>query len=112
MSAVQALVERGRRVPADCAVVGYDDISFASLTTPPLTTVRQNCREGAKRLVDNLMRAIGRERPSSVVLATELIVRASSQRERYRKLPSIRAKRMPGPARARRGRRDDGAAQG
>ena len=101
MGAVQALVERGRRVPADCAVVGYDDIPFASLTTPPLTTVRQNCREGAKQLVDNLMRAINRERPSSAVLPTELVVRASSQRERYRKLPSIRPKRKLGSAHAR-----------
>ena len=109
MSAVQALVERGLRVPADCAVVGYDDIPFASLTTPPLTTVRQNCREGAKQLVDKLMRAINRERPSSAVLPTEIVVRASSQRERYRKLPSIRAKRLPGSVRARRGRRDGGA---
>lgn len=111
MSAVQALVERGRRVPADCAVVGYDDIPFAALTTPPLTTVRQNCRGGAKQLVDNLMRAINRERPSSAVLPTELIVRMSSQRERYRKLPSIRARRASDSIRARHGRRDDGAAQ-
>jgi DNA-binding LacI/PurR family transcriptional regulator len=110
MSAVQALAERGLRVPADCAVVGYDDIPFASLTTPPLTTVRQNYREGAKLLVDNFMRAIGRERPSSAVLPTELVVRASSQRERYRELPSIGAKRASGAARARRGRRERGAA--
>jgi DNA-binding LacI/PurR family transcriptional regulator len=105
MSAVQALVERGLRVPADCAVVGYDDIPFASLTTPPLSTVRQNCREGAKVLVDNLMRAIGRERPASAVLPTKIVVRASSQRERYRKLPSIRAKRASGAVRSRRGER-------
>ena len=111
MSAMQALNERGLSVPADCAVVGYDDIPFASFTTPPLTTVRQNCREGARRLVESLMRAIGRERPSSTVLPTEIVVRASSQRERYRKLPSIRAQRASGPARLRHHRRDDGAAQ-
>jgi DNA-binding LacI/PurR family transcriptional regulator len=105
MSAVQALIERGLRVPADGAVVGDDDIPVASLSTPSLTTVRQNCREGAKQLVENLMRAIGRERPSSVVIPTELVVRASSQRERYRKLSSIRARK------AVRQRRRDGAAQ-
>ena len=111
MSAVQALVERGRRVPADCAVVGYDDIPFASLTTPPLTTVRQNCHDGAKQLVANLMRAINRERPASAVLLTEIVVRASSQRERYRKLPSTGAKRASGPVRRGPGKRDGGAAQ-
>lgn len=112
MSAVQALVERGLRVPADCAVVGYDDIPFASLTTPPLTTVRQNCREGATQLVENLMRAINRERPSSIVLPTEIVARASSQRALHRNLSSIRStKRASGSARARHGARDDGAAQ-
>jgi hypothetical protein len=98
-------------VPVDCAVVGYDDIPFASLTTPPLTTVRQNCREGAKQLVDSLMRAINRERPSSAVLPTEIVVRASSQRQRYRELPAIRVKRPAGSVRARRGRRAGSAAQ-
>jgi DNA-binding LacI/PurR family transcriptional regulator len=111
MSAVQALLERGRRVPADCAVVGYDDIPFASLVTPPLTTVRQNCREGARQLVDNLMRAIGGERPSSAVLPTQIVVRASSQRERYLRLPSIRARRASGSMRSGHGRRDRGAAR-
>jgi len=111
ISAVQALVERGLRVPADCAVVGYDDIPFASLTTPPLTTVRQNCREGAKQLVDTLMRVVNRERPASVVLPTDIVVRASSQRERYRKLPTIRGKRARGSVQLRSRRRDDGAGQ-
>jgi DNA-binding LacI/PurR family transcriptional regulator len=105
MSAVQALAERGLRVPADCAIVGYDDIPLASLTTPPLTTVRQNCRDGARLLVANLMRAIARERPSSTVLPTELIVRASSQRERYglgsdvTVKPAQTTSRAPRPAR-------------
>jgi DNA-binding LacI/PurR family transcriptional regulator len=105
MSAMQALVERGLRVPVDCAVVGYDDIPFASLVTPPLTTVRQNCRQGAKLLVEKLMRAIDRERPSSAVLATEIVVRASSQRERYRQLPSIRPKIAASVTLSRPGRR-------
>jgi DNA-binding LacI/PurR family transcriptional regulator len=109
MSAMQALVERGLRVPADCAVVGYDDIPFASLVTPALTTMRQNCREGAKLLVDNLMRAIDRDRPVSAVLEAELVVRASSQRERYRQLPSIRAKRVSSVTSSRPGRRGRGA---
>jgi DNA-binding LacI/PurR family transcriptional regulator len=103
MSAVQALAERGLRVPADCAVVGYDDIAFASLTTPPLTTIRQNCRDGAKLLVDNLMRAIAREQPSSAVLPTELVARASSRRQRVGSdvtvKPAQMTSRAPRPAR-------------
>jgi len=53
------------------------------------------------------MWAINRERPSSAVLPSEIIVRASSQRERYRKLPSIPGKRASGSARSRHGRRND-----
>ena len=92
MSAIRALSERGRKVPADVAIVGYDDIPFAAYTTPPLTTIRQDCQTGARLLVDKLMRAIGREGIDSAVIPTELVVRASSLRERYRALPTIDAK--------------------
>jgi DNA-binding LacI/PurR family transcriptional regulator len=76
-------------VPADVAIVGFDDIPFAAFTSPPLTTVRQNCHVGARMLVDKLMRAIRQERNDSVVIPTELVVRASSLREHYRALPAI-----------------------
>jgi LacI family transcriptional regulator len=39
MGALQACREMGRRVPDDCAVIGFDNIRFASMTDPSLTTV-------------------------------------------------------------------------
>jgi DNA-binding LacI/PurR family transcriptional regulator len=39
--ALLVLRERGRRVPADVIVVGFDDSSAALASRPPLTTVRQ-----------------------------------------------------------------------
>jgi LacI family transcriptional regulator len=39
--AIRALSERGRRVPDDCSVVGFDDIPMATLASPSLTTIRQ-----------------------------------------------------------------------
>jgi LacI family transcriptional regulator len=39
LGAIQACHELGRRVPDDCAVVGFDNIQFAGLVTPALTTV-------------------------------------------------------------------------
>jgi DNA-binding LacI/PurR family transcriptional regulator len=98
MSAMRALIERNRKVPADVAIVGFDDIPFAAFTSPPLTTIRQNCHAGARLLVEKLMRAIRHERNESVVLPTELVVRASSLREHYRALPTLRPARQANAA--------------
>ncbi|MFQ5707155.1 MAG: LacI family DNA-binding transcriptional regulator [bacterium] len=38
---IKALRERGRSVPEDVSVVGYDDLPIASFFDPPLTTIRQ-----------------------------------------------------------------------
>jgi DNA-binding LacI/PurR family transcriptional regulator len=96
MGAMRALAERGRKVPADVAVVGFDDIPFAAHITPPLTTMRQDCRAGARLLVESLLRIIRHERASTVVIPTQLVVRASSLREHYRALPATRDARRRG----------------
>ena len=45
LGAVQAARELGLRVPEDLSVVGFDDVEYAVMGHPRLTTVRQPCYE-------------------------------------------------------------------
>ncbi|MDD3796109.1 MAG: LacI family DNA-binding transcriptional regulator [Lachnospiraceae bacterium] len=40
LGAMKAMSECGIRVPEDISVVGFDDLSFSSISNPPLTTLR------------------------------------------------------------------------
>ncbi len=77
--ALAALREQGRRVPEDVAVGGFDDSAVAASTHPLLTTVRQPLERVAQETVRMLLELIdGGERPESVVLPTELVIRESA----------------------------------
>ncbi len=78
MEAISGLRERGRRVPEDCAVVGYDDIVVARYYHPSLTTIRQPVTTGGEALVEALLKILDGRRVASQILPTELIVRESS----------------------------------
>jgi LacI family transcriptional regulator len=41
LGVLQEMTQRGIRVPADIAIVGYDDIEFAAAAAVPLSSVRQ-----------------------------------------------------------------------
>jgi LacI family transcriptional regulator len=45
LGALEAARSSGRRVPTDLSIVGFDDIPFAALANPPLTTVGQPIRQ-------------------------------------------------------------------
>lgn len=75
----RALHERGLPVPGAMSVVGFDDMPFAALITPALTTVRQPLREMGRVATKMLLRLIAGEPVDSVrvELATPLMVRDS-----------------------------------
>jgi DNA-binding LacI/PurR family transcriptional regulator len=76
---LRALSERGRRVPHDVSVIGFDDVPEAAYFTPPLTTVRPDFAALARAGLDLLlaqMDGAGAE-PGQVVIAPRLIVRES-----------------------------------
>jgi LacI family transcriptional regulator len=75
----RALYQHGLRVPDDMSVVGFDDLPYAALVTPALTTVRQPLLEMGRVATTMLLRLIAGEEVESVrvELATPLIVRES-----------------------------------
>ena len=77
---MQVLHQHGRRVPEDVAVVGYDDIEWASHSNPPLSTVRQPIARAGAELVDALLQTIAGSRVTPRTLPVELVVRASTAR--------------------------------
>jgi LacI family transcriptional regulator, galactose operon repressor len=76
----QEAAARGLRIPDDLSVVGFDDIAFSELTTPPLTTVRQPLARMAAEAVRLLLDAEDGipGPPPRVELATHLVVRGST----------------------------------
>jgi DNA-binding LacI/PurR family transcriptional regulator len=77
MAALQVIAQRGRRVPDDIAVVGYDDIALAGQCSPRLTTIRQDIHACGRLLVQKLFQQLeGHEAPSET-LRPELIIRES-----------------------------------
>ena len=79
MEAISYLGSKGIRVPADLGIAGFDDINYARLTVPKLTTIHQNMERKAELAVTELLSAIrnpiymGRE----VLLDVMLIARDS-----------------------------------
>jgi len=78
LAAVRVLAQAGRRVPADVAVVGFDDILLAQHSAPPLTTVRQDLAVGARAMVDLLFRRMAGEDAPSTLSPVKLVVRESA----------------------------------
>lgn len=78
IGALHALKEAGLRVPQDVAVVGFDGTAMARFADPPLSTVVQDTARAGELLVDTLLRLVRDEPAQSIVLAPQLVVRASS----------------------------------
>lgn len=78
VGAMDAVRERGGRVPEDVSVIGYDDISLAQYCSPPLTTVRQNISESGRLLVENLIQYLQTGIVTNVAVPVNLVVREST----------------------------------
>jgi DNA-binding LacI/PurR family transcriptional regulator len=80
MGAMSALEEVGVKIPTDVSVVGIDDISFACLARPPLTTIRvprERVGTVAFEALDKMLR-LKRRKGADHYVETELVVRKST----------------------------------
>ena len=79
LGAMEALADHGLRVPEDIAVVGYDDMSFASSRRIQLTTMHQPRRILGSAAVEALLSRIKMPHipPREILLPQHLVVRLS-----------------------------------
>jgi LacI family transcriptional regulator len=80
LGVIKEFHQAGLSIPRDVSVVGFDDIVFAELTEPPLTTVCLSRLELGQRTVEALIRNIERpqEQGLEVHIPTYLIKRGST----------------------------------
>jgi LacI family transcriptional regulator len=87
LSAMEAIMSSGLKIPDDIAVVGFDDIEIASHSAIQLTTVSQNRKMMAEIAIDSLRKMIQKEArhlPTQVILKPVLAIRKTCG---YKPLP-------------------------
>jgi DNA-binding LacI/PurR family transcriptional regulator len=86
--AMSALEEAGVKIPDGISVIGIDDVSFAFLARPALTTIRvprEQLGRTAYQALDRLLR-LKRHKGAEYSLETELVIRKSTAPARQREL--------------------------
>ena len=80
MGVLHEIKHAGLKVPQDISVVGFDDIRFAEVSDPPLTTVSQPAEEIGERTMFRLCKAIEQEDigPGAEIVPHKLVVRKST----------------------------------
>ncbi|MDR3373371.1 MAG: LacI family DNA-binding transcriptional regulator [Ancalomicrobiaceae bacterium] len=80
LGVLKALRRAGVSVPGEVEVLGYDDIEFARLIDPPLSTVAQPALEMGAASAELLLRLINNDKPrrKTVVMKPRLILRGTT----------------------------------
>jgi DNA-binding LacI/PurR family transcriptional regulator len=78
IGAIAAIQERGRRVPDDIAVVGFDDSLLSQTHRPAITTVRQDIIGLGAAAAETMIALLHARKPEIEVLETEIMVRESA----------------------------------
>ncbi len=82
LGAIRACKDQGRQVPADCVIVGFDDIQLAGMVTPSLTSVHVDKYALGQQAMTRLLAMINNPDTTfpPISVDVELIVRESTQR--------------------------------
>jgi DNA-binding LacI/PurR family transcriptional regulator len=82
LNIIQALGERGLRVPQDCSVIAMTEGRIADLTNPALTTIDFPSYNMGYRAVDMLTRILqgAMPEPEQILIPPRLVVRKSTHR--------------------------------
>ena len=83
-------------MPDEMSVVGFDDLLFASMSAPALTTVATPMEAAGRAAVELLLAGIEPEskfKARCAKLTTQLVVRATTAPPHERTLPSARRRR-------------------
>jgi LacI family transcriptional regulator len=73
---LRAMRDLDLNVPADCSVVGFDDIELASLVVPRLTTIRQPTELLARAALEHMIS--DDEKMCEITVKGELVIRGST----------------------------------
>lgn len=79
VGALLTLHRRGRRVPDEVSVVGFDDVASSMFSVPPLTTVHNPIQELGELSARAMLALLAGERPQAEVPVPRLVVRESTR---------------------------------
>lgn len=81
LATVNAIKANGKSIPEDISVAGYDDMFFSTISSVPITTVKQDIPEISQRAVEVLLKKISKEpvENDQIFVAPTLIVRESTK---------------------------------
>jgi len=76
---MSGLQQAGRMVPDDISIVGFDDINWARMTMPMLTTVHQDAVQKGRMAAECMIQLLegGRPEAQNQILPVQLIERNS-----------------------------------
>ena len=78
MGAISCAHGMGLEIGREVALIAFDDIELFTLLSPSLTVISNNVHEMGRLAVTLLLEMIGGNRPESVILPSELIIRSST----------------------------------